>query len=109
MAKENKTIKRAEIEKYALDYANLKHKPSSGVPNKGIQNFYDCKHSFIAGFDLAEKIMFSKEELFNLTLDAVDLGMTLRQNQLSGYAQKSGKEIHQEWFENIKKIINENS
>jgi len=43
--------------------------------------------------------MYTEEEVFRLTLDALDLGMKIRQNQLFGFTQKSGKELHLEWFE----------
>ena len=49
------------------------------------------------------KRMYSEEEVFRLTLDALDLGMRIRQDQLVGYTQKSGKELHEEWFEQSKK------
>lgn len=47
---------------------------------------------------------FTNEEVFKLTHDAINIGMTLRQNQLSGYSGESGNEVHQEWFDkNVKK------
>ena len=49
-----------------------------------------------------DKNDFSEEEVFELTLNALDLGMTIRQDQLKGYSEKSGKELHKEWFEKIK-------
>jgi hypothetical protein len=46
---------------------------------------------------------YSEEEVFRLTLEALDLGMRIRQDQLNGYSEKSGKELHEEWFEQFKK------
>jgi len=43
--------------------------------------------------------MFDKEETFALCLKAVNMGMSLRQNQLSGDASnKSGNQILEEWY-----------
>lgn len=50
-----------------------------------------------------DKDKYNAEEVFRLTLDALDLGMTIRQDQLKGYSEKSGKELHKEWFYQIKK------
>jgi len=50
-----------------------------------------------------DKNKYSEEEVFQLTLDALDLGMKIRQNQLNGHSDKSGKELHSEWFEQLKK------
>jgi hypothetical protein len=46
---------------------------------------------------------YSKEEAEQLTLESLDLGMRIRQDQLAGYSEKSGKELHKEWFEKFKK------
>lgn len=46
---------------------------------------------------------YSEEEVKVLTLDAVNLGMTTRQNQLNGSCQESGNDLHNEWFEQKKK------
>ena len=54
-------------------------------------------------FDRELKSKYSDEEVFRLTLDSLDLGMRIRQDQLSGYSQESGKELHNKWFEQIKK------
>lgn len=51
----------------------------------------------------SDKKTFTLEEVFQLTHDILNIGMTLRQDQLSGYATKSGNEVHEEWFnENVK-------
>lgn len=59
---------------------------------------------FIDGAKWQAERTYSEEELFKLTLDAVNLGMTIRQNQLSGYCLESGNKLHSEWFEEIKKV-----
>lgn len=43
----------------------------------------------------------TKKELFKATLEALDYGMQIRQEQLNGYSEKSGKELHKEWFNNL--------
>jgi hypothetical protein len=53
-----------------------------------------------------DKNKYSEEEVFQLTLDALDLGMKIRQNQLNGHSDKSGKELHSEWFEQFSKLKN---
>jgi hypothetical protein len=35
----------------AIKYVDKRHRPASGQRDKSIQNFYDCKHSFIAGIE----------------------------------------------------------
>jgi hypothetical protein len=50
-----------------------------------------------------DKNDFSEEEVFELTLKALAIGMTIRQDQLKGYSEKSGTELHKEWFEQFKK------
>jgi len=47
--------------------------------------------------------IYTEEELFTITLEAVNIGMVLRQNQLNGFSYESGNDIHKEWFEKIKK------
>lgn len=54
-------------------------------------------------FDRELKSKYSDEEVFRLTLDSLDLGMRIRQDQLSGYSKESGKELHNKWFEKFKK------
>jgi hypothetical protein len=51
-----------------------------------------------------DKMLYNEDEVYQLTLDAVNLGMTIRQDQLNGTnTEKSGKELHQEWFNEKKK------
>jgi len=61
------------------------------------------RDAFISGAKWQQERSFSNEEVYKLTLDALDLGMKIRQNQLNGYSEKSGKELHKEWFEQFKK------
>ena len=57
---------KTELEEAAEKYVNIKHKPSSGIPNKGIQNFYDCRNAFKDGakwqMDKQER-SYSEEEV----------------------------------------------
>jgi hypothetical protein len=39
------------FEEEAIKYVDKRHRPASGQRDKSIQNFYDCKHSFIAGIE----------------------------------------------------------
>ena len=46
---------------------------------------------------------YTEAEVFGLCLKAMNLGMSIRQNQLQGYTSgKTGKESLEEWFEVIK-------
>ena len=54
-----------------------------------------------------EKYHILQKILKEFGLKALELGMNIRQNQLSGYSDKSGKEIYNEWFDNIVKSINQ--
>jgi|GEM_PF-5364488 len=45
--------------------------------------------------------LYSEEEIINLSLTVMNLGMDLRQNQLSGYNTKSGKEVLEEFLSNF--------
>lgn len=49
----------------------------------------------------AENKKYTKKYLFQATLEALNLGMQIRQEQLQGFAGKSGKELHKEWFEKM--------
>jgi hypothetical protein len=43
-------------EEEAIKYVDKRHRPASGQRDKSIQNFYDCKHSFIAGIEWYKRI-----------------------------------------------------
>jgi hypothetical protein len=46
---------------------------------------------------------YSEDEVWELCLKALNMGMSIRQNQLQGYAgNKSGKEHLETWFTVIK-------
>lgn len=66
---------------------------------------YIDRHVVMAMVETAkDKLLYDEDEMYRLTLDAVNLGMRIRQDQLSGYnTEKSGKELHQEWFDENKK------
>jgi len=67
----------------------------------------NCNYEHLEGIEVGAKWQqersYSDEEVYKLTLEAIDLGMRIRQDQLSGYSEKSGKELHKEWFEQFKK------
>jgi hypothetical protein len=47
---------------------------------------------------------YTEDEVWELCLKAMNMGMSIRQNQLQGYASpKSGREHLETWFEVIKK------
>jgi hypothetical protein len=78
------------------------------IPDKSTAGWIDSfgateRIGFIKGAKWQAQRMYSEKEVYKLTLDALDLGMTIRQNQLNGYSDKSGKELHKEWFEQFKK------
>lgn len=59
---------------------------------------------FEEGYKLARKeieALYTDKELFNATLESMNLGMVLREHQLSGWSDKSGNEVHKEWFDNL--------
>tara|TARA_R110000772_G_scaffold112772_2_gene217052 strand:+ start:136 stop:759 length:624 start_codon:yes stop_codon:yes gene_type:complete len=58
---------------------------------------------FIKGADKYKERSYSEEELFTLTLEAVNIGMSLRQEQLNGWSDESGNDVHKVWFEQFKK------
>jgi hypothetical protein len=74
------------------------------------QPYYgSCTTEYLEGIEIGAKWQqeqnknkFSEEELYKLTLESLDLGMKIRQDQLNGYSEKSGKELHKEWFEQFK-------
>lgn len=45
---------------------------------------------------------FTEEEVKFLIEKSMNMGMSIRQNQLQGYGGKSGKEQLDEWFQVIK-------
>lgn len=63
--------------------------------------------AFNLGYDKGVKWqqeqMYSEEDMYQLTLESLDLGMKIRQDQLNGFSDKSGKELHKEWFKQVKK------
>lgn len=61
------------------------------------------REAFKRGAKWQQERSYSEEEVLKLTLDSLDLGMRIRQDQLRGYSEKSGKELHSEWFEEFKK------
>jgi len=70
------------------------------------QGSWQCPISFEEGAKWQaeqDKNKYSEEEVYKLTLEALDLGMKIRQDQLNGYSEKSGKNLHKEWFNQFKK------
>ena len=61
------------------------------------------RNGVIEGGKWQQERMYSEKEVFELTLNALDLGMRIRQEQLMHYSEKSGRESHKEWFEQFKK------
>lgn len=45
------------------------------------------------------KQTYTRDEMFSATIIALNLGMTLRQDQLNGFDPRSGNEVHKEWFD----------
>jgi hypothetical protein len=71
----------------------IKRESKSGNESVGI----------VKGVKWQQERRYSEEEVYQLTLESLDLGMRIRQDQLNGYSEKSGKELHKEWFEQFKK------
>jgi hypothetical protein len=53
-------------------------------------------------------VTLTVEELHELTLEAFNKGMNLRQSQLNGSDGRSGREVHQEWFDGELKFLDVN-
>lgn len=49
-----------------------------------------------------KKITLTYEELYQIGLDVINLGMSLRQNQLNGWTDKSGNEVLSDYLERYK-------
>lgn len=91
--------KQETLEEAARNYA-IKKRERKHLSNR---EFDLCQKDFIVGAKWQQEKMYSEEEVHKLTLEAIDLGMRIRQDQLSGYSEKSGKELHKEWFDKVKK------
>ena len=91
------TLEEAEtVEEYFL--ANIKNMlqfNNDALAIRFMEKYYYAKQE-------QDKKKFSEEELYQLTLESLNLGMRIRQDQLNGYSEKSGKELHKEWFEQNK-------
>ena len=59
------------LEEAAEKYVDNKHKPAAGIPNKGIQNFYDCKNAFKDGAKWQAEKMYSEEEVGELLYNVI--------------------------------------
>lgn len=66
-------------------------------------SFKYIKSAFELGAKWQQEQMYSEEDMYQLTLESLDLGMKIRQDQLNGFSDKSGKELHKEWFKQVKK------
>ena len=58
-----------KLEQAAEKYVDTKHKPAAGTPNKGIQNFYDCRTAFKDGAKWQQeqdKYKYTEEEVMNM-------------------------------------------
>ena len=87
--------KEETLEEAAEKYVNIKHKPSSGIPNKGIQNFYDCRNAFKDGAKWQAEKMYSEEEVKNI------ISKLIRDCY---YMQEPNQDVD-EWFEQFKKEV----
>jgi len=85
-----------------LETAERLYPTDYGVKSKDIINIIQ-QEAFIRGAKWEQERSYSEEDLYQLTLESLDLGMRIRQDQLNGYSEKSGKELHKEWFEKFKK------
>lgn len=95
---EKRGVKQETLEEAAKKYAENEIKDRGDSNDKLI-----CSIDFIAGAKWQAEKMYSEEEVFNLTHISLNLGMSIRQDQLRGYSEKSGNELHKEWFEKFKK------
>lgn len=77
--------------------------PKEEPKQETLEAFHEINHKIIEKLMAEKKLMYSEEEVYKLTLESLDLGMQIRQDQLNGSSDKSGKELHKEWFETFKK------
>jgi hypothetical protein len=97
--------------KFAYEIIIPQEEPKQETLEEAAERYIDSHHmldsnscnGFIEGAKWKEERSYSEEEVFRLTLDALGLGMRIRQDQLFGHTQKSGKELHEEWFDEHKK------
>lgn len=78
--------------------------------DNGSQTFWENSvFDFIEGAKFLKEntsnsvILYSEEEVLDMLHDIMNLGMSIRQDQLSGYCDKSGNEVLREWFKQNKK------
>ena len=72
--------------------------------SEGMSQYQNGKfNGIIEGIKWQKGRSYSEEELFTLTLEAVNIGMSLRQDQLNGWSDESGNGVHKAWFEQFKK------
>lgn len=64
-----------------------------------IEKYERVKFTFKKNKKNSKKRIYSEEDL----LEIMNLGMKLRQNQLSGFDNRSGNEVLKEWIENKNK------
>ena len=79
------------LEEAAEKYVDNKHKPAAGIPNKGIQNFYDCKNAFKDGAKWQAERMYSEEEVHIIL------------NSFKSLISSGYNKPYFDWFEQFKK------
>lgn len=102
-------LSKNEIDRFFIDMVCNPKEPKQETLEEAAEIFAkntrlkNPKSWFCEGAKWQAERGYSEEEVRKLTLDSLDLGMTIRQDQLRGYSEKSGKELHLEWFEKFKK------
>lgn len=81
---------------YRLDYAFTSHNSYHSTLEWKSAILKLRKNNIL---DSIPEKFYSKEEVQDLLLDVMNLGMTLRQNQLNGQCSKSGREVLNEFIE----------
>lgn len=61
---------------------------------------YEIKDFVIENTELINRSVWTKEQVDKMLNDVMNLGMILRQNQLSGHDHRSGNEVLEEWKRN---------
>lgn len=99
-----KVVKRTELYNSILSIVKqIPRKDVDGDAMDAQSCAYELEKLFSKFQQEQDKKIYGEEEVYKLSLESLDLGMTIRQDQLNGYSEKSGKELHKEWFEQFKK------
>ena len=91
--------KQETLDEAAFNYVEKNHRPAGGIPDKGVQNYYDCKLSFTVGAKWQKERSYSEEEMKIAFTEGHDSARMKGSYKLNG----TFEEDWNIWFEQIKK------